>query len=99
MPVEQPVMSTAFEIPVVAIGADWGTTRCRVNGCSLNTRDAADSVRATGMDYKSTLNLPRTEFPMRANLPQREPAILARWDEMQLYHRCLLYTSDAADER
>src|SRR4030095_16086333 len=48
MPVEQPVMSTAFEIPVVAIGADWGTTRCRVNGCSLNPRDAADSVRATG---------------------------------------------------
>jgi isoleucyl-tRNA synthetase len=39
------------------------------------------------MDYKSTLNLPRTEFPMRANLPQREPEILARWDEIQLYRK------------
>ncbi|HEV7734203.1 MAG TPA: class I tRNA ligase family protein, partial [Candidatus Binatia bacterium] len=37
------------------------------------------------MDYKSTLNLPRTEFPMKANLAQREPEILKRWQEMQLY--------------
>ncbi len=37
------------------------------------------------MDYKSTLNLPQTDFPMRANLAQREPAILARWEEMGLY--------------
>ncbi|MCW5890637.1 MAG: isoleucine--tRNA ligase [bacterium] len=39
------------------------------------------------MDYKSTLNLPRTEFPMRANLPQREPEILARWRALGLYER------------
>jgi len=39
------------------------------------------------MDYKSTLNLPRTDFPMRANLAQREPEILARWQEMRLYER------------
>jgi isoleucyl-tRNA synthetase len=39
------------------------------------------------MDYKSTLNLPRTEFPMRANLPKREPEILARWQAMRLYER------------
>jgi isoleucyl-tRNA synthetase len=31
------------------------------------------------MDYKNTLNLPDTDFPMKANLPQREPEILARW--------------------
>ncbi|MFO8013838.1 MAG: isoleucine--tRNA ligase [Phycisphaerae bacterium] len=37
--------------------------------------------------YKSTLNLPQTDFPMRANLVQREPAIRARWDEMDLYGR------------
>ncbi|NLY51111.1 MAG: isoleucine--tRNA ligase [Firmicutes bacterium] len=36
------------------------------------------------MDYSKTLNLPKTKFPMRANLPQREPAILARWDEMDI---------------
>ncbi len=39
------------------------------------------------MDYKNTLNLPRTKFPMKANLPRREPEMLARWDQMQLYHR------------
>jgi isoleucyl-tRNA synthetase len=36
-------------------------------------------------DYKNTLNLPQTEFPMKANLSQREPGILKKWDEMGLY--------------
>ena len=36
-------------------------------------------------DYNSTLNLPQTEFPMRANLPQREPDTLKYWQEMDLY--------------
>ena len=31
------------------------------------------------MDYGQTLNLPQTEFPMRGNLPQREPEQLAKW--------------------
>ncbi len=39
------------------------------------------------MDYKATLNLPRTEFPMKASLPQREPEMLRRWEEMGLYGR------------
>ncbi|WP_123289632.1 isoleucine--tRNA ligase [Desulfosoma caldarium] len=37
------------------------------------------------MDYKTTLNLPKTDFPMKANLAQREPELLARWDRMDLY--------------
>ncbi|MBF8259418.1 MAG: ileS, partial [Actinobacteria bacterium] len=37
------------------------------------------------MDYKGTLNLPQTGFPMRANLAQREPDILARWESTGLY--------------
>ena len=37
------------------------------------------------MDYKKTLNLPRTEFPMKAKLPSREPEMLKRWDEMDIY--------------
>jgi isoleucyl-tRNA synthetase len=37
------------------------------------------------MDYKATLHLPRTDFPMRANLPQREPEFLRRWDAGDLY--------------
>jgi len=38
-------------------------------------------------DYKSTVFLPRTDFPMRAGLPQREPEILQRWDEQDLFAR------------
>jgi isoleucyl-tRNA synthetase len=36
------------------------------------------------MDYKETLNLPLTDFPMRGNLPQREPEILQRWKDLDL---------------
>jgi isoleucyl-tRNA synthetase len=39
------------------------------------------------VDYKSTVFLPRTDFPMRAGLPQREPEILARWAEIGLFKR------------
>ena len=38
-------------------------------------------------DYKDTLNLPKTAFPMKGNLPNREPDLLKRWDEMDLYAR------------
>jgi isoleucyl-tRNA synthetase len=37
------------------------------------------------MDYKATLNLPQTDFSMKANLSAREPETLARWEEMGLY--------------
>ncbi len=37
------------------------------------------------MDYKATLNLPKTRFPMKADLPNREPAVLARWQQEDLY--------------
>jgi isoleucyl-tRNA synthetase len=38
-------------------------------------------------DYRDTVFLPKTDFPMKAGLPQKEPAILARWQEMGLYQR------------
>ncbi len=38
-------------------------------------------------EWKHTLNLPRTGFPMRANLQKTEPAVIARWNEMGLYAR------------
>ena len=41
------------------------------------------------MDYNSTLNLPKTEFPMRAGLAKREPEMLKRWDDMDLYNEML----------
>ena len=39
------------------------------------------------MDYRSTVFLPRTDFPMRGGLPKREPELLKRWDEADLYRR------------
>ncbi len=41
------------------------------------------------MDYNKTINLPKTEFPMRAGLPAREPAMLEGWEKMDLYHQLL----------
>jgi isoleucyl-tRNA synthetase len=39
------------------------------------------------LDLKSTINLPKTSFPMKANLPQNEPKMLERWKELSLYER------------
>jgi isoleucyl-tRNA synthetase len=39
------------------------------------------------LDYKDTLNLPKTDFPMRAGLPKREPDWLARWERIGIYDR------------
>ena len=36
---------------------------------------------------KQTINLPTTAFSMKANLPQAEPKMLARWEEEKLYHK------------
>ena len=38
-------------------------------------------------DYTSTLNLPTTEFPMRAGLPQREPETVKYWESIDLYNK------------
>jgi isoleucyl-tRNA synthetase len=43
--------------------------------------------KSEASDYSKTLFLPQTEFPMRAGLPQREPEILKRWNEIGLYGR------------
>lgn len=40
-------------------------------------------------DYNSTLNLPKTDFPMRANLPEKEPQILEYWENMDIYKKML----------
>ena len=45
------------------------------------------AASAQGPDYSDTLYLPKTDFPMRAGLPQKEPEILARWRREDLYGR------------
>ncbi|RMF19166.1 MAG: isoleucine--tRNA ligase [Deltaproteobacteria bacterium] len=47
------------------------------------------------MDYKSTLNLPRTSFPMRARLPEREPQAIERWEALDLYGKMQRLRADA----
>ncbi|WP_343314824.1 isoleucine--tRNA ligase [Brucella sp. BE17] len=44
-------------------------------------------TETTKIDYSKTLNLPQTEFPMRAGLPAREPVLVQRWEEMNLYKK------------
>ncbi len=46
-------------------------------------------------DYRDTVFLPKTDFPMKAGLPQKEPAILARWQEERLYDRLREERKDA----
>src|SRR5260370_25442498 len=41
------------------------------------------------LELKKTLNLPKTDFPMKASLPQNEPKQLAAWQESNLYERIL----------
>src|SRR5258706_351053 len=42
-----------------------------------------------GKDYKATLNLPQTEFPMKGSLNVLEPKLLARWDEEKIFEKVL----------
>ena len=46
----------------------------------------ADDAEKPSRDYRATIFLPETPFPMRAGLPQKEPQILERWGEIDLYH-------------
>ncbi len=46
------------------------------------------------MDYNQTLNLPKTDFPMRASLPQREPEFLKRWEETDQYKKLMELGAD-----
>jgi len=46
------------------------------------------------MDYNATVNLPKTDFPMRAGLPKREPDMLKAWNDMDLYNEMLRRNQD-----
>ena len=50
------------------------------NGIPMNTKTAT-------RDWGATLFLPKTQFPMKAGLPQLEPKLLERWAKLGLYHR------------
>ena len=46
------------------------------------------------MDYKNTIITPKTDFPMKAGLPTREPGMLSRWEEQDLYEAMLEKNKD-----
>jgi len=55
---------------------------------SLMNRLEAQALEVqTGRDWSATLFLPKTDFPMKAGLPEREPELLKRWHEIRLYDR------------
>ena len=41
------------------------------------------------VDYNSTMNLPKTDFPLRGNLPQKEPEMIKRWQDQKLYQKLM----------
>src|SRR5262249_60247223 len=92
-PVEHPVISTAFETVVAMTGQLDGSPPCGQCGFRRRRFERPGcrwyGLASAPMDYKATLNLPRTDFPMRANLPKREPEMLRRWTELELYGRML----------
>ena len=45
-------------------------------------------------DYNATINLPKTDFPMRAGLPKREPEMLQRWKKLDVYGELLKKNAD-----
>jgi len=55
--------------------------------CPDTTQPSDAPAAPEGPDYRDTLFLPRTDFPMRAGLPKREPEWLARWERIGVYDR------------
>jgi len=68
---------------------------CRPIRPRVQERALQSSEMAKTIDLKSTLNLPKTGFPMKARLPEREPDQLAAWERAGLYHRILEARADA----
>ncbi|MEP4051528.1 MAG: isoleucine--tRNA ligase [Litorimonas sp.] len=57
--------------------------------------DSNDTAADSERDYRETLFLPKTDFPMRAGLPKAEPKWLERWDKLDLYKRQRAAANDA----
>ncbi len=52
-------------------------------------KQSVKNRRKMAQDYNTTLNLPMTEFPMRGNLPKREPEMLEKWENERLYYKMI----------
>src|SRR5690606_29143906 len=74
------------EIPRSAGPDRADAARCRT-GARHPFRIRTTASHGVSQDYKATLHLPATDFPMRGDLPRREPDILARWESEGLYEK------------
>lgn len=54
---------------------------------TANTANTANNANNSDDNYKDTLNLPKTGFPMKANLAHKEPIRLKKWQEQNIYHK------------
>ena len=82
----------SFRLIAMAVGRFLFVTRSLVSQKNFLSSDRRKKNMAK--DYTSTLNLPTTEFPMRANLPQREPDMLKYWESIDLYNAMLEKNKD-----
>jgi isoleucyl-tRNA synthetase len=57
---------------------------------SGSNQTGAHTMSEKKMDWKDTLNLPRTDFPMKAQLSQKEPETLKKWETADIYEKILL---------
>src|SRR6202007_793058 len=83
---------TGIELPLFSLCADGtahepGARRFTEFRTMTDTTKQSDAPAAAGHDYKKTGFLPQPESPMRAALPQREPEILKRWNDIDLYRK------------
>ena len=66
---------------------------------STPEKTAAATASEGGRDYSATIHLPKTDFPRRAGLAQKEPLILARWEKMDIYRLQRERAKQAAGKR
>ena len=73
------------ETPAKTAAKPADNAKATATGAKPAAQDDGGKPAGDGRDWGQTLFLPQTEFPMRAGLPELEPKLLKRWDEMDLY--------------
>src|SRR5579883_1325465 len=76
-----------------ATGQPFAMLKASRDGSTVAPQKSATVAQS---DYKATLQLPKTDFPMKANLPKREPETLRRWEAERLYEQILAARREAS---
>jgi isoleucyl-tRNA synthetase len=77
--------------PTLKVKRETAAKAAKTNKVAPQAKPATSKARAPkvqiGRDWSETLFLPKTDFPMKAGLPEREPELLKRWQSIRLFHR------------